>query len=290
MGTGGAPVDDSPTVSVSQEDNSFSGVEIKYLGGLWVLFVFNDKHVRDKFLNHEGIQLGMAPVGNGIRLCIKSSHNSLIFTSTIVTLKGVTYAYRVRELCSWTSNFAPEAVDMKEEGYVANVMEEGYVENSSNADGRNVDEEEEDLMGELFCNDDNGTPHNKKENTDAQPFNSDHFELESLIATNGNYKSNKQGLSTPKFPPGFTQSDGGEKQHDFSDVNKHEFLVHHESKSIQSSQVKDDEAPRKYVGVSMIQQVEDTIKVGIALGFNMDGCQDMLQKMIADMGDDIFNK
>ncbi|GKD29310.1 hypothetical protein Tco_1240088 [Tanacetum coccineum] len=68
------------------------------------------------------------------------------------------------------------------------------------------------------------------------------------------------------------------------------FFVHHESKSIRSSQVKDDEAPRKYVGVSMIQQVEDTIKVGIALGFNMDGCQDMLQKMIADMGKDIVNK
>ncbi|GKC45716.1 RNA-directed DNA polymerase, eukaryota, partial [Tanacetum coccineum] len=216
MGTGGAPVDDS-----------FSGVEIKYLGGLWVLFVFNDKHVSDKFLNHEGIQ---------------SWFSSL-------------------EPC-WTPNFAPEAVDTEEEGYVAdgvNVVEEGYVENFSNTDGGNVDEEEKELMGELFCTHDNGTPHNKKENTDAQPFNSDPFD----------------------------QSDGGEKQHDFSDVNKPEFSVHHESKSIQSSQVKDDEAPRKYVGVSMIQQVEDTIKVGIALGFNMDGCQDMLQKMIADMGEDI---
>nr|GFA04920.1 zinc finger, CCHC-type [Tanacetum cinerariifolium] len=82
MGTGGTPVDDSPTVSVSPEDNSilelailgchkdfrsiansriicrsegFSGVDIKYLGGLWVLFVFKDKHVRDKFINHKGI-------------------------------------------------------------------------------------------------------------------------------------------------------------------------------------------------------------------------------------------
>ncbi|GKD29308.1 hypothetical protein Tco_1240086, partial [Tanacetum coccineum] len=89
---------------------------------------------------------------------------------------------------------------------------------------------------------------------DAQPFNSHPFELESLIAKNGNYKSNKQGSSTPKFPLGFTQSDGGEKQHDFSDVNKPEFSVHHESKSIQSSQVKEDEAPRKialYVQIVM---------------------------------------
>ncbi|GJR98227.1 RNA-directed DNA polymerase, eukaryota, reverse transcriptase zinc-binding domain protein [Tanacetum coccineum] len=366
MGTGGTPVDDSPTVSVSQEDKctlelailgchkdfrsiansriicrneGFSGVDIKYLGGLWVLFVFKDKHVRDKFINHEGIQswftslepwyddfvlnerliwleIEGVPIRAwhndtfksicrkwgealfiddsdssnrfSIRLCIKSSHNSLIFASTTVKLNGVTYAYRVRELCSWTPNFAPEVVDMEEEGYVAE--EEGSVENSSNADGGKVKAEEEELMGELFCNDDNETPPNMKENLDAQPSNSDPFELEHLIAKNGNYKSNKQGSSTPKFPPGFTQSDDGDKQNDFSDVNKPEHLVHHESKSIQSSQVKDDEVPRKYVGVSMIQQVEDTIKVGIALGFNMDGCQDMLQKMIADMGDDIETK
>ncbi|GKD29309.1 hypothetical protein Tco_1240087 [Tanacetum coccineum] len=157
------------------EKMGFFGVEIKYLGGLWVLFVFNDKHVRDKFLNHEGIQSWFSSLEPwkwgevlfindsdssnrfSIRLYIKSSHNSLIFTSTIVTLKGVTYAYRVRELCSWTLNFAPEAVDTEEEGYVAdggNVMEERYVENSSNADGGNVDEEEKELMGELFCTDD----------------------------------------------------------------------------------------------------------------------------------------
>nr|GFB30040.1 RNA-directed DNA polymerase, eukaryota, reverse transcriptase zinc-binding domain protein [Tanacetum cinerariifolium] len=122
------------------------------------------------------------------------------------------------------------------------------VENSSNADGGKVEAEEEELMGELFCNDDNETPPNMKENLDAQPSNSDPFKLEHLIAKNGNYKSNKQGSSTPKFPLGFTQSDDGDKQNDFSDVNIPEHLVHHESKSIQSSQVKDDEVPRKYVG------------------------------------------
>ncbi|GKA82971.1 reverse transcriptase domain, reverse transcriptase zinc-binding domain protein [Tanacetum coccineum] len=36
-------------------NEGFQGVETKYLGGLWVMFEFNDKDVRDKFLNHEGI-------------------------------------------------------------------------------------------------------------------------------------------------------------------------------------------------------------------------------------------
>ncbi|GJS72625.1 hypothetical protein Tco_0705466 [Tanacetum coccineum] len=75
------------------EKMGFFGMEIKYVGGLWVLFVFNDKHVRDKFLNHEGIQ------------------------SWFLSL----------EPC-WTQNFAPEAVETEEEGYVVdggNVVEEG---------------------------------------------------------------------------------------------------------------------------------------------------------------------
>ncbi|GJY14799.1 RNA-directed DNA polymerase, eukaryota, reverse transcriptase zinc-binding domain protein [Tanacetum coccineum] len=105
------------------KNEGFSGVDIKYLGGLWVLFVFKDKHVKDMFINHEGIQ-------------------------------------------SWFTSLGDHE-------------EEGFVENSSNADGGKVKAEEEELMGELFCNDDNETPPNMKENLDAQPSNSDPFDLAS---------------------------------------------------------------------------------------------------------------
>ncbi|GKE67900.1 hypothetical protein Tco_1522061, partial [Tanacetum coccineum] len=191
-----------------------------------------------------------------IRLCIKSPHTSLIFASTVVMLKGITYAYRVRVY--WTPTFAPEVVDKEDEG---------PVEHSSNAESDNDKEEEESV--------------------DDQPIDSNPFRLESLIVKNGNYQTNKQGSLTSKYPPGFTQSDGGGNKHDFSDVCKPvvqedngETSMYYESKSMQSSQVKDDEVPRKYVGVSIIQQVEDMIKVGIALGFNMEGCQHMLEKRL----------
>nr|GEW98038.1 hypothetical protein [Tanacetum cinerariifolium] len=55
-------------------------------------------------------------------------------------------------------------------------------------------------------------------------------------------------------------------------------------------QKQEDEVTEKHVGVSMIQPREDTIKVGTALGFNMEGCQDMLAKIIADMGDKVETK
>ncbi|GJZ21486.1 putative RNA-directed DNA polymerase, eukaryota, reverse transcriptase zinc-binding domain protein [Tanacetum coccineum] len=187
--------------------------------------------------------------------------------------------------------------NMKEFYHVAKNEEEGSVDKSSNAECDNDKEDEVESVGEFFDNDGNETHFNKdEENMVAkyivyQPTNSDTFELESLIAKNGNYQ--KQGSTTPKFPLGFTQSDGGDIKRDLSDVckpvsreNGDETSVHYESKSMQP----EDEVTKKHVGVSMIQQVEDTIKVGTALGFNMEGCQDMLAKMIADMGDKVETK
>nr|GEX84070.1 hypothetical protein [Tanacetum cinerariifolium] len=72
---------------------------------------------------------------------------------------------------------------------------------------------------------------------------------------------------------GFTQlDDDGDRIYDFSDIcnpvaqeDKGDVSVPHETKSMNSSQVNDIEIPKKFVGISMIQQVEDTIKVGKAL-------------------------
>ncbi|GKB28400.1 reverse transcriptase domain, reverse transcriptase zinc-binding domain protein [Tanacetum coccineum] len=316
-------------------NEGFTGVEVKYLGGLWVMFLFNDKQVRDSFLKHEGIlswfsllepwhddfvlkerlvwleiegvlirawnndtfksickKWGEVLFINdtdssnrySIRLCIKSSHASLIFASTLVTLRGVTYAFRVRELCCWTPTFAPEN------------EEEGSEDKSSKAVSDNDAKDEEESVGEFFDNDGKETHFNKDEenmmakDTVHQPTYSDPFELESLIAKNGNYQ--KQGSLTSKFPPGFTQSDGGDINRDLSRVSKPVACEGGDATSVnyEKSMQHDDEVTKKYVRVSMIQQVEDTIKVGIALGFNMEGCQDMLAKMIADMGDKDVNK
>ncbi|GJU48092.1 RNA-directed DNA polymerase, eukaryota, reverse transcriptase zinc-binding domain protein [Tanacetum coccineum] len=106
-------------------------------------------------------------------------------------------------------------------------------------------EYEEEYVGEISSKEDDGKQQNREEeekvakDTCEQANDSDPFELASLITKKFNYQN--------------IQEDKGEAS------------VHHESKSIQSSQVKENEALKKYMGVSMIQQVEDTIKVGISL-------------------------
>ncbi|GJX57153.1 RNA-directed DNA polymerase, eukaryota [Tanacetum coccineum] len=70
-----------------------------------------------------------------------------------------------------------------------------------------------------------------------------------ISAKRTNACNNVKGSTTSKYPLGFTQTEEGELKHDLSDM-------------------------------------EDTIKVGMALGYNMEGCQDTLTKIIADMGDE----
>ncbi|GKE97631.1 hypothetical protein Tco_0020982, partial [Tanacetum coccineum] len=52
------------------------------------------------------------------RLCIKSSHALLVFASILVILNNVTYAIRVRELCSWTATFVGNDLDSEEEYFM----------------------------------------------------------------------------------------------------------------------------------------------------------------------------
>ncbi|GKA77848.1 reverse transcriptase domain, reverse transcriptase zinc-binding domain protein, partial [Tanacetum coccineum] len=282
-------------------NEGFIGVDVKYLGGLWVLFTLQDKKARDCFLNHEGVlswfsslklwhndfnvqerlvwlEIEGVPVrawyddtfksvckkwgevmfiDNSdlsnrftIRVCVKSSHQLLIFATTNITLNGVSYFFRVRELCSWTPTFAPECEDSDKEDSLGNANKAASEQN-----------EDEDLesIGDFNNIDDNEVLFNiEEEEKLEQPPNSDPFELESLIAKRGKLNANKKNSDTPKYPPGFTQSDNGEDKHDNSGINKPV------SPQMQSSNRVEAEIPKKYFGMSMIQQVEDTIKVGKA--------------------------
>ena len=46
----------------------------------------------------------------------------------------------------------------------------------------------------------------------------------------------------------------------------------------------------KKPGFSMIERLEETIKVGHALGINMEGCKETLAYLIAEKGEKLVNK
>ncbi|GJW96376.1 RNA-directed DNA polymerase, eukaryota, reverse transcriptase zinc-binding domain protein [Tanacetum coccineum] len=59
------------------------------------------------------------------RLCIKSSHAMLVFATNMVSLDDVTYAIRVRELCSWTHTFVGENYTNDDVGSMGSFYQEG---------------------------------------------------------------------------------------------------------------------------------------------------------------------
>ncbi|GKE04646.1 reverse transcriptase domain, reverse transcriptase zinc-binding domain protein [Tanacetum coccineum] len=287
---------------ITCRNEGFVGVETKYLGGLWVLFEFYYRDTRDSFLKHEGVlswfsllkpwhddfvvkdrliwlELEGVPllawnndtfkkIGSrwgevlfiddndntnrfSIRLCIKSSHAALIFASFMVTVKGVSYAIRVRELCSWTPSFSISDEENEEEqsvGRPSNNVDEFVKE----GDDVSVAESVGDIPVKEPMAEQHSKQHVLKDADDngINTINTDPFELADLIA----------------------------RKCQQEEVIKESVL--------RDSVSTKNEAPQKCVGISMLEQLEDTIKVGVALGFNMDGCEATLEKIIAEMGDE----
>ncbi|GKA15007.1 RNA-directed DNA polymerase, eukaryota, reverse transcriptase zinc-binding domain protein [Tanacetum coccineum] len=310
-------------------NEGFSNVDFKYLGGLWVLFDFESSEARDKFLNHKGIltwfstlkpwyndfvvderlvwlEIEGVPIrawdnqvfnkicsrwGEVIfiddtdvcnrlskRLCIKSTHANLIFVSIMVTLNNVTYTTRVRELCSWTPTFASLENDSDEDNSVGD-----FVRNDEECNGDNdIDLVADTIVGdeiENFVTDqeigDQGQESNhatpKPDGLNEVPSVSDPFELDELIKKSG--KSHKPCQSvTPEFPPGF------------SSILKGEQVV---SDSVHNLS---DGEQIKHPGFSMLERLEETIKVGLALGLNMEGCEKTLASLINENGDEAETK
>ena len=102
----------------------------------------------------------------------------------------------------------------------------------------------------------------------GKTVDSDPFGLDVLI----NKSSKKANIvqevspSTPEFPPGFSP-------------NGPDYPVSASANSIPSKE------SLKHPGFSMIERLEEAIKMGLALGLNMEGCESTLASIIGNIGD-----
>nr|GEZ57225.1 RNA-directed DNA polymerase, eukaryota, reverse transcriptase zinc-binding domain protein [Tanacetum cinerariifolium] len=189
----------------------------------------------------------------------------------------VSRVIRVRELCSWTPSFNGKGSDG---------------EDSISTSSRCLDKQEdilsdfndEDLELENHNCEDSGvgashvrnskvsspTPSVVPNSFSCKTVNSDPFRLAPLI----NKTSKKVPIchsDMPEFPPGFT-SNGP---------------VNPVSDSINSLPRKDS---MQHLGFSMLERLEETIKVGLAMGLNMEGCKSTLASLIGNIGDNVVNQ
>jgi hypothetical protein len=326
----------------------FLEVDIKYLGGLWVLFEFRTVETRNKFLKHKGISSwfsSLKPWYNefvvterlvwleieGVplrawnndtftsigskwgevlfcddsdssnrlskRICNKSTHFQLIFTTMMVSLKKVTYAIRVRELCSWTPSFVDED-SCKDEGSMGSYNHDQEEEGEIRENEVDVHAVIHDGSGDqhvklnddyiMDTNKDVEVPHTVKssgvEPQIVEPTDSDPFGLASLINKKSGKAFDSKQSETPEFPPGFSPAPNIYKNASNSDVSK---LKSSGSDSVNNQPPSDSHKP---IGFSLVERLEETIKVGLALGLNMEGCENTVATLIANNGELIVDK
>ncbi|PWA76520.1 reverse transcriptase domain, Reverse transcriptase zinc-binding domain protein [Artemisia annua] len=209
------------------------------------------------------------------RLCIKSPHALLVFATIMVSLNDVTYAIRVRELCSWTPTFVDDDSESDEEGSMGKYDKQGVktpedndVESVADLPDNigttqiNVEdiEQENEFVTHASLNQDSHVEARFRE----MPSHSDPFDLASLINKKYGKGIHTKSPVTPEFPPGFSPKaqQVSESFHKLSDGDSY-----------------------KQSGFSMLQRLEETIKVGMALGLNMEGCEKTLASLVADNGE-----
>ncbi|GJX21028.1 hypothetical protein Tco_0223705 [Tanacetum coccineum] len=170
------------------------------------------------------------------RLCIKSSHALLVFATILVTLNNVTYAIRVRELCSWTPTFIGYDSDSDEVSSIG--MFEKYGDKLFK---ENDVESDIEIIGDTRTGaDDHEQEVHKQENKADIPAN-----------------------TTFDVPNGFSPTNDEQQTSD---------SIHTGRKSL------------KQPGFSLLDRLDETIKVGLALGLNMEGCEKTLASHIANKG------
>ncbi|GJX56950.1 hypothetical protein Tco_0286847 [Tanacetum coccineum] len=245
-------------------NKGFLDLDFKYLGGLWVLFKFNSLEARDKFLKHKGVLKWFSS--------LKPCHDDFMVDERLIWLEiegDVTYAIRVRELCSWTPSFAADDSDTDDEGS----METHDLEKENNFMGSivksalNLDDMVNDHVNKT--NDQEHRPNiqeqviNTVESqgvacTHEKPLCSDPFGLGPLIDKKCGKEDVANCFVTPEYPPVYSPNSKRDKHS--SDYS------HHLS----------EDNSYKQAGFSLIQRLEETIKVGTALGLNMKGCENTL--------------
>ncbi|GJS44824.1 hypothetical protein Tco_0594945 [Tanacetum coccineum] len=168
------------------------------------------------------------------------------------------YALRIRELCSLTPKFVGDDSASDED-----------VKNQSIEEKEEVHEENEvESIADIF--DDKMRP-------------SDPFDLAPLINKTRGKDLEMKGSETLVFPPGFTPT-SSHNQHD--GLQDHNLIQSVGSES--SHKVLGD--LHKSVGFSLLERLEETIKVGLALGLNMKGCENTLAALIANNGERMVDK
>ncbi|GJT43221.1 hypothetical protein Tco_0951936 [Tanacetum coccineum] len=225
------------------------------------------------------------------RICVQTNSQRWILDEFKIIFRGKVFWIRAKETPGWVPDFTYE--DDEEENSEVDFKEDVLKVNEQNS---NVFSDVKGVSETLFEQDetskklDEVDSAGKQENTSEDPFN-----LYPLLKKKSTDAINQEPEVSLKYPPGFTPKAGtdgvsvnDEAVNDVNNVSGYEANVSTNAKletgseSACSGHFKKSDCPRS--GGSILDLLDDVVKVRKVMGFNMDGCMNNMEEIIKSQG------
>ncbi|GKA12844.1 RNA-directed DNA polymerase, eukaryota [Tanacetum coccineum] len=302
----------------------FPGVKLSYLGGLWLLIEFDNGSVRDKFLSHTGVKSWFCNIqlashdfvcengsfglilkasrkfGNSFarkRVCIKTKWPGNILERFKIIHRGKVYMVRAKELFAWSPSF----LSPKDTEYTSD--DESIHNNGNTSEGQhnigndfNLDSEVEEVADTIFEDKPESPVNNECHSRDKEGdiLSPDPFELYDLLNKHPN-KSEKELDPSLSHPPGFTPEASRKEDINIEDAP----IVENDKEGSSTAQSKPEDCyvnevindnstssrPEAHKGGSILGLLDDLIRIGQSMGYEMEGCIKDIGNIIEAQGD-----
>nr|GEV32311.1 RNA-directed DNA polymerase, eukaryota [Tanacetum cinerariifolium] len=265
-------------------NEGFDNVNISYLGGFWILIEACSVASKEKMLNHESLASWFFELcsadpsfvnssSSAKKICVVTKVHTIINQRIKIIVKGKIYLIRVKELEAWAPEFNNEFCENSSSDEES--IEEGEINSQKVDDFDHVSESS--CMKEC----------NEHEAPKTGTVSEDPFAIYSILKRNDQKeKSNDAEKSDPSFHPGFTPKGVNEITDEEANlsVNKSNSNHHCNKKTGSNGKCGSNRSLKLKAGGLILDVIEDLIKIGHAMRYNMEGCSKNIEAIVDRQG------
>ncbi|GKC60388.1 RNA-directed DNA polymerase, eukaryota, nucleotide-binding alpha-beta plait domain protein [Tanacetum coccineum] len=232
-------------------------------------------------------------------LCLKTKAHVIINESFKVIIKGVVYWIRAKELDAWVPKFANEIDSSSSEDEYSNEETKSDKDEETDSKKEGIEEDHVYSTNDIPAN---GTSNEYVSKThDMQNMEpskgkeahvpirdkslpSDPFNIYPLLQKKDNNNIYSKDFG-PTFPPGFTPENASLNNDEGSNSVNNNQNSSVRKKSASNFNAVPSATHMTRTGGSLLDAMDDLVKIGQTMGFNMDGCLKNLEEIISGQGD-----
>ncbi|GJS69464.1 RNA-directed DNA polymerase, eukaryota [Tanacetum coccineum] len=234
----------------------FPNVNVTYMGGMWVLLTFDDEGTKEKLLNHKGVNSWFFVINPYSDLFVCDERVIWVSIEGLppkAMTQTLPLARIVLKLGWWFCELHVNE-EILEEGEVNHVSESSFMQ-------------------------ENNSDHPKQPSINVlDPSSQDPFGIYKILNRNHVEKSPSNG--DPKFPPGFTPDVVSEhvtgeveaQKHTAEGISQPQKTYVDTNDGVSSSLNGNNFSKHIKTGGSILEVMDELVKIGQTMGYNMEGC------------------